>query len=75
MTLHFCYLDSIPEKRKNIFTVSAVVNEFQKMEKKDVFQLNASALLHATNDNTFGEYKIPNTATGIIDSYQVMSMQ
>ena len=51
------------------------MNEFQKMEKKDVFQLNASALLHATNDNTFGEYKIPNTATGIIDSYQVMSMQ
>ena len=51
------------------------MNELQKMEKKDVFQLNASALLHATNDNTFGEYKIPNTATGIIDSYQVMSMQ
>ena len=51
------------------------MNEFQKMQKKDVFQLNASALLHATNDNTFGEYKIPNTATGIIDSYQVMSMQ
>ena len=45
------------------------------MDKKDVFQLNASALLHSTNDNTFGEYKIPNTATGIIDSYQVMSMK
>ena len=52
-----------------------MVNEFQKMEKKDVFQLNASALLHATNDNTFGEYKIPNTSTGIIDSYQVMKMK
>ena len=52
-----------------------MVNEFEKMEKKDIFQLNASALLHATNDNTFGEYKIPNTATGIIDSYQIMSMK
>ena len=52
-----------------------MVNEFEKMEKKDIFQLSASALLHSTNDNTFGEYKIPNTATGIIDSYQVMSMQ
>ena len=51
-----------------------MVNEFEKMKKKDIFQLNASALLHATNDNTFGEYNIPNTATGIIDSYQVMSM-
>ena len=52
-----------------------MVNEFQKMEKKDVFQLNASALLHSTNDNTFGEYKIPNTSTGIIDSYQIIKMK